>query len=103
MITASQINELLLRLDIAAIALTDPQHPDVTVALRETAHEAEAAGLVDCTVAEAQETAAGLAVKLAPAHRHCAKCGAVFEVTPQTHATECGPCAAAAAAGTPTG
>ena len=92
--TATQINNLLLQLDRAALALTTPQHPDIEVQLEIDCTRPGAAGIVDCALTETHTTGSLIAATLTPIHSHCVTCGAIFTISPGTHEIYCPACAA---------
>lgn len=91
--TSTQINNLLLQLDRAALALTTTDHPDVDLRLDIDCTMPGAAGIVDCAVTRSQSTAAGVEVILTPVHSHCVQCGAIYTIAPGAHDVFCPACA----------
>jgi hypothetical protein len=91
--TATQINNLLLQLDRAALALTTPQHPDIELHLEIDCTLPGACGIVDCELIEAHVTKHGIDATLAPAHSHCVDCGTIYLITPDAHDVSCPSCA----------
>ncbi len=96
--TVTQINNLLLQVEHAAVALTTPQHPDVELHLEIDCTLPGAEGIVDCALTEAHMTATGLDATLTPVHSHCVKCGAVYSIAHAAHDVHCPTCAAQNAA-----
>jgi hypothetical protein len=91
--TATQINNLLLQLDRAALALTTPQHPDIEVHLEIDCTAPGAAGIVDCELTETHKAGSLVEATLTPIHSHCVKCGAIFTIPHGTHEIYCPSCA----------
>lgn len=91
--TATQINNLLLHVERAALALTTPQHPDVELHLEIDCTLPGAEGIVDCDLTEAHMTTTGLDATLTPARSHCVSCGAIYSITPATQDVHCPTCA----------
>jgi hypothetical protein len=91
--TATQINNLLLHLDRAALALTTPQHPDIELRLGIDCTTPGAAGIVDCDLTETHTMGQHIAATLTPIHSHCVECGAIFTIPAGTHDIQCPACA----------
>ncbi len=91
--TAAQINNLLLHVERAAVALTTAQHPDVELHLKIDCALPGAQGIVDCDLTEAHPTAMGLDATLTPVHSHCVECGAIYTLPPAAHNVRCPACA----------
>jgi hypothetical protein len=92
--TATQINQLLLQLDLAALALTDGQHPQVDIRLDLDCTQPGAADISTCALTAAQSTATGLELTLRPVTAHCRACGALFALLPGDQTLACPACAA---------
>ena len=90
--TATQINKLLLQLDIAALRMTDAAHPDIELHLDINCAVPGADGIVECAVEEAHTSGACLDMTVLPVRSHCAGCGAIFAVTPGTEDLHCPTC-----------
>ncbi len=92
--TATQINNLLLQLDHAALALTTPQHPDVELCLGIDCTRPEARGILDCELTATHPTASGgVQAVLTPVHSRCADCGAIYTIPAGAQDVYCPACA----------
>ena len=90
--TATQINKLLLQLDIAALRMTNTAHPDVELHLDLNCAVPGAHGIVECAVEEAHTSGACLDLTVMPVRSHCVACGAVFAVAPGAADLHCPRC-----------
>jgi hypothetical protein len=92
--TATQINNLLLHLDRAALALTTPEHPDVEVRLGIDCTLPEATHILDYAMSATQPTTGGgVQATLTPVHGRCGECGAIYTIPSGTHDIYCPACA----------
>ncbi len=92
MATATQINKLLLQLDIAVLRMTDAIHPDVELHLDLNCAVPGASGVVECAVEEAHTCGTCLDLTVLPVRSHCATCGAIFAVAPGAADLHCPRC-----------
>ena len=92
--TATQINNLLLHLDRAALALTTAEHPDVEVRLGIDCTQPGADRILDYDMTATQPTAGGgVQATLTPVHGRCGDCGAIYTIPSGTHDIYCPACA----------
>jgi hypothetical protein len=90
--TATQINKLLLQLDIAALRITNAAHPDVELHLDINCAVPGACGIVECDVETAHTCGSCLDLTVMPVRSHCATCGVIFAVAPGTEDLHCPAC-----------
>ena len=90
--TATQINKLLLQLDIAALRITSAAHPDVELHLAMNCAVRGAAGVVEYAVEDAHTCGPCLDLTVLPVRSHCAACGAIFVVAPCAADLHCPSC-----------